>query len=269
MNVAGTPIPSRTHTHPSHTQKISLIKLISHFLRLWGERIWARWRHSTSSVRFLWILLSPSRWQCNPLSLLVHILTQSWPTTLGVQYPFDDEVKNDVHGVFTPEMINLPQATWITTFVEGVTDKSTGLPLFSEIAWLWYKVSGVMCSVSVWVSLCQSFRTVVRTEFIDTTIKQFSYWSRNSMNNESLGDPFHRLWPLVGGWDWKLTVVMSQVRDKDFNLIGGWWILIHNRWIGGRGYLLRKERGVNRWIDVCQCPGLNLWQFYSLFIMNR
>ncbi len=47
-------------------------------------------------------------------------------TTLGVQYRFDDEVKDDTHGVFTPEMLNLPQATWITTFVEGVTDKSTG-----------------------------------------------------------------------------------------------------------------------------------------------
>ena len=40
-------------------------------------------------------------------------------------------------------------ATWIATFVEGVTDKSTGLPLFSDLAWFTYKVSGVMCSVSV------------------------------------------------------------------------------------------------------------------------
>jgi hypothetical protein len=31
--------------------------------------------------------------------------------------------------------LNLPQATWIETFLEGVTDKSTGLPLFSELAW--------------------------------------------------------------------------------------------------------------------------------------
>ena len=43
----------------------------------------------------------------------------------GVQYRFDDEVKDDTHGDFTPEMFNLPQTTWITTFVESVTDKST------------------------------------------------------------------------------------------------------------------------------------------------
>ena len=66
-----------------------------------------------------------------------------------MQYRFDDEVKDDAHGAFTPEMLKLPQATWIATFVEGVTDKSTGLPLFSEAVWFVYKVSGVMCSVSV------------------------------------------------------------------------------------------------------------------------
>jgi hypothetical protein len=55
---------------------------------------------------------------------------------------------DDVHGAFTPEMLKLPQATWIETFLEGVTDKSTGLPLFSELAWFAYKVSGVMCSAS-------------------------------------------------------------------------------------------------------------------------
>jgi hypothetical protein len=43
----------------------------------------------------------------------------------------------------------LPQATWIKTFLEVVADKSTGLPLFSELAWFVYKVSGVMCSTSV------------------------------------------------------------------------------------------------------------------------
>ncbi len=41
-------------------------------------------------------------------------------------------VKDDTHGAFTTEMLKLPQATWIATFFEGVTDKSTGLPLFSE-----------------------------------------------------------------------------------------------------------------------------------------
>ncbi len=68
---------------------------------------------------------------------------------MDVQYRFDDEVKDDVHGAFTPEMLKLPQGVWITTFVEGVTDKSTGPPLFSENVWFSYKVSGVMCSTSV------------------------------------------------------------------------------------------------------------------------
>ena len=46
-------------------------------------------------------------------------------------------------------MLKLPQATWIATFVESVTDKITGVPLFSDLAWFVYKVSGVMCSASV------------------------------------------------------------------------------------------------------------------------
>jgi hypothetical protein len=68
---------------------------------------------------------------------------------LDIQYRFDDEVKDDAHGAFTLEMLKLPQATWIATFLEGVTDKSTGLPVFSELVWFTYKVSGVMYSVSV------------------------------------------------------------------------------------------------------------------------
>ena len=75
-------------------------------------------------------------------------LCQTQLITLCVQYRFDDEVKDDAHGAFTPEMMKLPQATWIETFVEGVTDKSTGLPIFKELAWFAYKVSGVMCSAS-------------------------------------------------------------------------------------------------------------------------
>ena len=58
-------------------------------------------------------------------------------------------MKDDAHGAFTPEMLKFPQATWIETFLEGgVTDKSTGLPLFKELAWFAYKVSSVMCSAS-------------------------------------------------------------------------------------------------------------------------
>jgi hypothetical protein len=53
---------------------------------------------------------------------------------VGVQYCFDDEVKDDTHGVFTPEILRIPQVTWITTFLEGVTDTIPGLPLFSEFS---------------------------------------------------------------------------------------------------------------------------------------
>ena len=42
-------------------------------------------------------------------------------------------------------MMQLPQATWIETFLEGVTDKSTGQPIFKDLVWFPYKVSGVMC----------------------------------------------------------------------------------------------------------------------------
>ncbi len=43
-------------------------------------------------------------------------------------YRFDDEVKDDVHGTFTPEMVKLPQGTSIETFLEGVTDQTTDYP---------------------------------------------------------------------------------------------------------------------------------------------
>ena len=69
-------------------------------------------------------------------------LCQTQVITLCVQYRFDDVVKDDAHGAFTPEMMKLPQSTWIETFVEGVTDKSTGLTIFKELVWFVYKVSG-------------------------------------------------------------------------------------------------------------------------------
>jgi hypothetical protein len=43
----------------------------------------------------------------------------------------DEEVQEDDHGYFIPEMIKLPQATWTETFRVGVTDKSTGLSLWN------------------------------------------------------------------------------------------------------------------------------------------
>jgi hypothetical protein len=60
-------------------------------------------------------------------------------------------------------MLKFPQATWIATFVEGVTDKGTGLPLFSEPVWFAYKVSGVMCSASV-CEHCWSFEGWIHSQ---------------------------------------------------------------------------------------------------------
>ena len=52
-------------------------------------------------------------------------------------------MKDDAHGAYTPEMMKLSQATWIETFPEGVTDKSTGLLIFKVFTWFVYKVSGL------------------------------------------------------------------------------------------------------------------------------
>ena len=96
-------------------------------------------------------------------TLLCHITIHSLGTTLHVQYRFDDEVKDDAHGAFTPEMLKPPQATWISTFVEGVTDKSTGLPLFSELAWFAY--NGTRSLVSCAHRLCVSTAGLSRDGF--------------------------------------------------------------------------------------------------------
>jgi hypothetical protein len=46
-------------------------------------------------------------------------------------------------------MMQFPIATWIETNLEGVTDKSTGQPIFKDLVWFTWEVSGVMYSVSV------------------------------------------------------------------------------------------------------------------------
>jgi hypothetical protein len=61
----------------------------------------------------------------------------------------DDEVKDDDHGASTPEMMKFPQATWIEAFVECVTDKSTGLPIFKEVFWFVYILEGLWCHVFI------------------------------------------------------------------------------------------------------------------------
>ena len=132
-------------------------------------------------------------------------LCQTQLITLCVQYRFDDAVKDDAHGAFTPEMMKLPQATWIETFLEGVTDKSTGLPIFKELAWFAYKVSGVMCSASA-CEHCWSIegwilskrRNKVHQKLVEKPLSR----THKPCARESLDDTLHHLLP----WDIELTI---------------------------------------------------------------
>jgi hypothetical protein len=130
---------------------------------------------------------------------------------LDVQYRFDDEVKDDYHGAFTPEMIKLVQGTWIGTFVEGVTDKSTGLPLFSELAWFAYKVSGVMYSVSV-CEHCWSVEGWIhsqrRNRLDQKLVEKLVRAHTNLVLRESLDDTLRHLLP------WDIEFVIDESVDE-------------------------------------------------------
>ena len=141
------------------------------------------------------------------ISMTLHYaqLCQTQLITLCVQYRFDDAVKDDAHGAFTPEMMKLPQATWIETFVEGVTDKSTGLPIFKELAWFVYKVSGVMCSASA-CEHCWSIEGWIhskrRNKVHQKLVEKPRSRTHKSCARESLDDVLHHLLP----WDIDLTI---------------------------------------------------------------
>ena len=107
-------------------------------------------------------------------------------------------MKDNAHGVFTPEMMKLPQATWIETFLEGVTDKSTGLPIFKELAWFAYKVCGVMCSASA-CEHCWSIEGWIhskrRNRLHQTLVEKLGRGHTNLVLRESLDDALHHLLP--------------------------------------------------------------------------
>ena len=103
-------------------------------------------------------------------------MTQSELTTLSVQYRFDNEVKDDAHGAFTPQMMKLPQATWIQTLLEGVTDPSTGLPVFKEIAWFAYK------------KLVHTHTNLVLRESLDDTLRHLLPWDIELVINEPVDE---------------------------------------------------------------------------------
>ena len=114
-------------------------------------------------------------------------------------------MKDDAHGAFTPEMMKLHQATWIETFLEGVTDKSTGLTIFKELAWFAYKVSGVMCSVSS----CEHcwyiegwIHSKRRNRLHQTLVEKLVRTHTNLVLRESLDDSLYHLLP----WDIDLLI---------------------------------------------------------------
>ncbi len=89
-------------------------------LRMWGERILARWRHNI---------------------------------TLGVQYRFDDEVKDDTHGVFCYFHPRNGQdfSRNVDIYIPWRCYRQMhGLPLFSELVWFAYKVLQQQHVVVVW-----------------------------------------------------------------------------------------------------------------------
>ncbi len=81
-------------------------------------------------------------------------------------------------------MMKLPPATWIETFLESFTDKSTGLSIFQG-ACLVHKVSGVMCSASAcehcwsiegWIHSKRGIRSIRRQWRHSFAHTQTLYW---------------------------------------------------------------------------------------------
>jgi hypothetical protein len=108
-------------------------------------------------------------------------------------------------------MIKLPQVTWIVTFLEGVTDKNTGLPLFSELPWFVYKVSGVMCSVSACEN-CWSIEGWIHSQrrngLEQKLVEKLVHTHTNLVLRESLGDTLRDLLP------WYIEFVIDEPVDE-------------------------------------------------------
>ena len=108
-------------------------------------------------------------------------------------------------------MLKLPQATWIATFVEGVTDKSTGLPLFSDLAWFAYKVSGVIYSSSV-CDHCWSVEGWIhsqsRNSLDQKLVEKLVRTHTNLVLRESLDDTLRHLLP------WDIELVIDEPVDE-------------------------------------------------------
>jgi hypothetical protein len=97
-------------------------------------------------------------------------------------------------------MMKLPQPTWVETFLEGVTDKSTGLSIFKELAWFTYKFSGVMCSAST-CEHCWSIEGWIhskrRNRLHQMLVEKLVRAPTNLVLRESLDDSLHHLLRLL------------------------------------------------------------------------
>ncbi len=100
---------------------------------------------------------------------------------------------------------------------KGVTDKNTGLPLFSELVWFTYKVSGVMC----WTSPCEHCwsiegwihsqrRNRLDQNLIQKLVEKLVRAHTDLVLRESLDDTLRDLLP----WDIEL-VIDEPVDEKE------------------------------------------------------
>ena len=98
-------------------------------------------------------------------------------------------------------------------FLEGVTDTSTGLPVFKELAWFAYKVSGVMFSASA-CEHCWSIEGWIRSQrrnrLHQKLVAKLVRAHTNLVLRESLDDTLRHLLP----WDIEL-VVDESVDEKE------------------------------------------------------
>ena len=101
--------------------------------------------------------------------------------------------------------MQLPQATWIETFLEGVTDKITGQTIFKELVWFAYKVSGVMSSASAcehsW-SIEGWIHSKRRNRLTQELVERLLRAHTNLVLRESLDASLHHLLP----WDIELEI---------------------------------------------------------------
>jgi len=91
------------------------------------------------------------------------------------------------------------------------TDKSTGLPIFKELVWFVYKISGVMCSASA-CEHCWSVEGWIRSKRRDklhqTLVEKLVRTHTILVLRESLDDALYHLFP------WDIEVIINDPVDE-------------------------------------------------------